>query len=51
MFFIFAVVSTVAYALHSVWMAPYYRRIDQMVAVTARGFALSMALLPRLISR
>ena len=39
MFFLLAIISTVAYALHGVWMTPYYRRVDQMVAVTARGFA------------
>ena len=49
MFFLLAIISTVAYALHSVWMAPYYRRVDQMVAVTARGFALSLALVPGLL--
>lgn len=48
MFFVFALVSTVAYALHNVWMASYYRRIDRMVAVTARGFAMSVAMLPGL---
>ena len=30
-------------------MAPYYRRVDQMAAVTARGFALSLALVPGLL--
>lgn len=49
MFFLLAIVSTVAYALHGVWMTPYYRRVDQMVAVTARGFALSLALVPGLL--
>lgn len=49
MFFLLAVIATVAYALHNVWMAPYYRRIDQLVAVTARGFALSLALVPGLL--
>lgn len=49
MFFAFALISTVAYALHNVWMASYYRRVDQMTAVTARGYALSAALLPGLL--
>jgi drug/metabolite transporter (DMT)-like permease len=48
MFFLYALLSTMAYALHNVCMAWYYRRVDQMVAVTVRGFALSLAMLPGL---
>jgi drug/metabolite transporter (DMT)-like permease len=48
MFFVFALISTVSYALHNVYMAWYYRRVDLMVAITTRGFALSLAMVPAL---
>lgn len=46
MFFVFALVSMAAYALHSVWMAPYYRRNDQLAVVVLRGCGMSLAMLP-----
>jgi len=48
-FFVFAIISMAAYALHSVWMAPYYRRNDQLAVVTLRGVGLSIAMLPGLL--
>lgn len=48
MFFIFAVLSMVAYALHSTWLAPYYRRHDRLAMVTVRGAGLSLLMLPGL---
>lgn len=49
MFFVFALVSMAAYALHGVWMAPYYRRNDQLAVVTLRGLGMSIAMLPSLL--
>jgi drug/metabolite transporter (DMT)-like permease len=49
MFFVFAIISMAAYALHGVWMAPYYRRNDQLAVVTLRGVGLSIAMLPALL--
>lgn len=49
MFFVFAIISMAAYALHGVWMAPYYRRNDQLTVVTLRGFGMSLAMLPGLL--
>jgi len=48
-FFVFAVISMAAYALHGVWMAPYYRRYDQLAVVTIRGCGISLAMLPGLL--
>ena len=48
-FFVFAIISMAAYALHGVWMAPYYRRNDQLAVVTLRGVGLSIAMLPALL--
>lgn len=49
MFFLWALVSMAAYALHGVWMAPYYRRNDQLAVVVLRGCGLSLAMLPALL--
>ena len=49
MFFVFAIISMAAYALHSVWMAPYYRRNDQLTVVTLRGVGMSLAMTPALL--
>ena len=49
MFFVFAIISMAAYALHGVWMAPYYRRHDQLTVVTLRGVGMSLAMTPALL--
>jgi len=49
MFFVFALISMASYALHNVWMAPYYRRNDQLAVVTLRGLGMSLAMLPGLL--
>jgi drug/metabolite transporter (DMT)-like permease len=49
MFFVFAIISMAAYALHSVWMAPYYRRNEQLTVVTLRGVGMSLAMTPVLL--
>lgn len=49
MFFGFALMSMAGYALHNVWMAPFYRRNDQMAVVTLRGLGMSLAMLPGLL--
>jgi len=49
MFFVFALISMAGYALHNVWMAPYYRRNDQLAVVTLRGLGMSLAMLPGLL--
>lgn len=49
MFFVFAILSMAAYALHGVWMAPYYRRFEQLTVVTLRGVGMSLAMTPALL--
>lgn len=49
MYFVFALISMASYALHNVWMAPYYRRNDQLAVVTLRGLGMSLAMLPGLL--
>lgn len=48
MFFLFALLATLAYALNNTLMASYYRSIDLLLAVTLRGVGMGLTMLPLL---
>lgn len=49
MFFIVALISTLAYAIQGTLMASYYRSMDQLSAVAYRGLSLGFSMLPLLL--
>ena len=49
MFFIVALIATIAYAIQGTLMASYYRSMDQLSAVAYRGLSLGLSMLPLLL--
>ncbi len=48
MFFLFALLATLAYALNNTLMTSYYRKVDLLLAVTIRGIGMGITMLPLL---
>jgi drug/metabolite transporter (DMT)-like permease len=46
MYFLFALISTISYALHNTVMAPYYRNCDRLESLVVRGLGVSVAMIP-----
>ncbi len=49
MFFIVALIATIAYATQGTLMASYYRSMDQLSAVAYRGLSLGVSMIPLLL--